>query len=111
LTFWSEKRLPLGLLKPFGYSAGRTSLHIACFCNWLTLDIALHIWKYVSSKKLHQAQDLAEEENAHRSMVKSMTKSMQKQRRPDSAKAFADDKTAPVHLPATTKKLLKCDKL
>jgi hypothetical protein len=34
-----------------------------------------------------------------------------KNRRPDSATAFADDKTAPVHLPAMTKKWLKHDKL
>jgi high-affinity iron transporter len=72
LSIWSEKQLPFALLKPFGYSAGRTQLQIACFWSWLILGICLHIWKYVSSKKLREAQDLAAEEKAHPSMVKSL---------------------------------------
>ena len=72
LTFWSEKKLPFALLKPFGYSAGRTQLQIACFWSWLTLGICLHIWKYISSKKLREAQALAEEEKEHPEMVKSL---------------------------------------
>lgn len=72
LSFWSEKKLPFALLKPFGYSAGRTQLQIACFWSWLTLGICLHVWKYVSSKKLREAQELAAEEKEHPSMVKSL---------------------------------------
>jgi high-affinity iron transporter len=72
LTFWSEKKLPFALLKPFGYSAGRTQLQIACFWSWLTLGIVLHIWKYISSKKLREAQELAAEEKEHPEMVKSL---------------------------------------
>ena len=72
LTFWSEKRLPFALLKPFGYSAGRTQLQIGCFWSWLTLGVVLHIWKYISSKKLRQAQELAEQEQEHPSIVKSL---------------------------------------
>lgn len=72
LTFWSEKQLPFALLKPFGYSAGRTQLQIACFWSWLTLGICLHVWKYISSKKLREAQALAEEEKEHPEMVKSL---------------------------------------
>jgi hypothetical protein len=34
--------------------------------------VILHIWKYVSSKKLREAQALADEEHAHPSMVKSL---------------------------------------
>jgi high-affinity iron transporter len=70
-TIWSEKQLPFALLKPFGYSAGRTQLQIACFWGWLTLGCILHLWKYLSSKKLRQAQELAAAEKAHPSMVKS----------------------------------------
>jgi high-affinity iron transporter len=72
LSIWSEKKLPFALLKPFGYSAGRTQLQIACFWGWLTLGICLHIWKFVSSKKLREAQELAAEEKEHPSMVKSL---------------------------------------
>jgi high-affinity iron transporter len=72
LSFWSEKKLPFALLKPFGYSAGRTQLQVACFWSWLSLGVILHIWKYVSSKKLREAQALADEEHAHPSMVKSL---------------------------------------
>jgi high-affinity iron transporter len=70
-TIWSEKQLPFALLKPFGYSAGRTQLQIGCFWGWLTLGCVLHVWKYMSSKKLLEAQQLAAEEKAHPSMVKS----------------------------------------
>lgn len=61
-TFWSEKKLPMALFKPFGYSAGRTQLQIACFWSWLVFGIALHAWKYASSKKIREAQDFAEAE-------------------------------------------------
>jgi high-affinity iron transporter len=71
-TIWSEKQLPFALLKPFGYSAGRTQLQIACFWSWLTLGCVLHAWKYVSAKKIREAQELAAEEKAHPSMVKSL---------------------------------------
>lgn len=71
-TIWSEKQLPFALLKPFGYSAGRTQLQIICFWSWLTLGTVLHIWKYISSKKIREAQEFAEKEHAHPSMVKSL---------------------------------------
>lgn len=71
LTIWSEKKLPFALLKPFGYSAGRTQLQMACFWGWLLLGVSLHIWKYVSAKKIKEAQELVAEEKAHPSMVKS----------------------------------------
>ena len=86
LTFWSEKKLPFALLKPFGYSAGRTQLQIACFWSWLVLGIALHIWKYISAKKIIEAQELADEEKAHPSMVKSLQET--------ASTAFADEETA-----------------
>lgn len=73
-TFWSEKKLPFALLKPFGYSAGRTELQIGCFWSWLVLGVVLHAWKYISSKKILEAQELAEAERAHPSMVKSLGK-------------------------------------
>lgn len=61
-TFWSEKQLPMALLKPFGYSSGRTQLQIACFWSWLVFGLVLHAWKNISSKKIFQAQGLAEAE-------------------------------------------------
>lgn len=88
LTFWSEKKLPFALLKPFGYSAGRTQLQIACFWLWLTLGIALHGWKYLSAKKIIEAQELADEERAHPSTVKSL------KGQETGSTAFADEETA-----------------
>ena len=63
-SFWSHKRLPMALLKPFGYSSKRTQLQIACFWSWFALTIILHFWKWYSSKKIFEAQALAEEELA-----------------------------------------------
>lgn len=63
-SFWSHKRLPFALLKPFGYSSKRTQLQIAAFWSWFALLIILHFWKWWSSKKIFEAQTLAEEELA-----------------------------------------------
>jgi len=63
-SFWSHKRLPMALLKPFGYSSKRTQLQIAAFWSWFALLIILHFWKWYSSKKIFEAQTLAEEELA-----------------------------------------------
>lgn len=96
LTFWSEKKLPFALLKPFGYSAGRTQLQIACFWLWLVLGIALHGWKYLSAKKIIEAQELADEERAHPSMVKSL------KGQETGSTAFADEETASGNSPSAS---------
>lgn len=62
--FWNEKKMPMALAKPFGYSAKRSQLQIACFWSWLIFGIILHAWKYISSKKIREAQDMAESEKA-----------------------------------------------
>lgn len=61
-SFWSHKRLPMALIKPFGYSSKRTQLQIAAFWSWLALLVIMHVWKWYSSKKMFEAQALAEEE-------------------------------------------------
>mmetsp|Transcript_18221 Transcript_18221/g.37927 ORF Transcript_18221/g.37927 Transcript_18221/m.37927 type:complete len:377 (-) Transcript_18221:139-1269(-) len=58
----SHKRLPMALVKPFGYSSSRTQLQIACFWSWLVLSACLHLWKLISTRKIRQAEELAEEE-------------------------------------------------
>uniref|UniRef100_A0A7S2A6Q8 Iron permease FTR1 n=2 Tax=Trieres chinensis TaxID=1514140 RepID=A0A7S2A6Q8_TRICV len=60
--FWAHKRLPMVILKPFGYSASRTQLQIACFWCWLTLLIVGHVWKWYSAKKITEAAELAKRE-------------------------------------------------
>ncbi len=50
--FWNHKRLPMALLKPFGYSASRTVLQIACFWSWTALALGVHYWKYTQSQKI-----------------------------------------------------------
>ena len=61
-TGWSEKRLPMAVFKPFGYSAGPTQLMTACFWLWLALGVFLHAWKYMSSKKIREAEESANAE-------------------------------------------------
>jgi len=68
-TGWSEKRLPMAVFKPFGYSAGPTQLMTACFWLWLVVGVFLHAWKYMSSKKLREAEESA---NAERDGAKTV---------------------------------------
>lgn len=46
----SHKKLPMVILKPFGYSSSRTILQMACFWSWTILFFTLHGLKYRSSK-------------------------------------------------------------
>ena len=72
-TGWSEKRLPMAIFKPFGYSAGPTVLMTTCFWLWLLFGIALHAWKYISSKKIREAQESANAEmNAPKTLEEPM---------------------------------------
>jgi len=61
---WSEKRLPMAVFKPFGYSAGPTQLMTAAFWIWLVFGVILHAWKYISSKKIRDAEESADAEIA-----------------------------------------------
>ena len=44
--FWDVHRLPMTILKPFGYNDSRTILEIACYWGWLALGVLLHYRKY-----------------------------------------------------------------
>jgi high-affinity Fe2+/Pb2+ permease len=50
-NFWSVKRLPMTLLKPFGYSDQRTVLQIVTFWTWLVFGLILHYVKYKRCRK------------------------------------------------------------
>eukprot|EP00544_Gedaniella_sp_CCMP2646_P003479 CAMPEP_0202491036 /NCGR_PEP_ID=MMETSP1361-20130828/8230_1 /ASSEMBLY_ACC=CAM_ASM_000849 /TAXON_ID=210615 /ORGANISM="Staurosira complex sp., Strain CCMP2646" /LENGTH=353 /DNA_ID=CAMNT_0049121029 /DNA_START=211 /DNA_END=1272 /DNA_ORIENTATION=- len=56
--FWSTDRLPMTILKPFGYTDTRSVLQIICFWTWLLLGIVLHCYKYKQSQRLLQEQAL-----------------------------------------------------
>lgn len=58
--FWSHKKFPFVLIKPFGYSSKRTVLQIATFWSWAALAAGLHYYKYKQSQKF-VAQKAAEE--------------------------------------------------
>lgn len=62
--FFNEKKLPMALVKPFGYSAKRSELQIACFWSWLVFGSLCHAWKWYSTKKIREAQELNEAEKA-----------------------------------------------
>jgi high-affinity iron transporter len=48
--FWSVNRLPMTIVKPFGYSDTRTILQIVCFWTWLGFGVVLHGFKYRQSQ-------------------------------------------------------------
>jgi len=50
--FWSVDRLPMTILKPFGYSDTRTVLEICCFWGWLILGCLLHYRKWRITKRV-----------------------------------------------------------
>ncbi|GKY95762.1 hypothetical protein MPSEU_000537000 [Mayamaea pseudoterrestris] len=52
-AFWDDGRLPMVLLKPFGYSSPRTVLQICIFWLWLLLCAALHYFKYWQTAKIN----------------------------------------------------------
>ncbi|KAL7574057.1 hypothetical protein ACA910_015635 [Epithemia clementina (nom. ined.)] len=49
--FWSIDRLPMTILKPFGYNDTRTVLQICIYWGWLLLGVVLHIYKYRRAPK------------------------------------------------------------
>ena len=55
--FWSVDRLPMTILKPFGYSDTRTVLQIVCFWVWLAFGVLLHYRKYRQSQTLVREED------------------------------------------------------
>ena len=59
---WSTDRLPMTILKPFGYTDTRSVLQIVCFWTWLVLGIGLHCYKYKQSKRLRLEQSLEQDE-------------------------------------------------
>lgn len=65
---WSEKKLPMAVFKPFGYSAGPTQLMVGAFWSWLVLGLVLHAWKYVSSKKIQAAEEFANAERCGKTL-------------------------------------------
>jgi len=58
--FWSVDRLPMTILKPFGYDDTRTVLQIVCFWSWLAFAALLHFRKYWISPKITQGQAVPE---------------------------------------------------
>lgn len=50
--FWDVERLPMTILKPFGYNDSRTVLEIVCYWSWMLLASLLHYRKYLISPKV-----------------------------------------------------------
>lgn len=49
--FWSVDRLPMTIIKPFGYNDSRTILEIVSFWCWLLLSAVLHYCKYKMARR------------------------------------------------------------
>lgn len=62
--FFNEKKLPMALVKPFGFSAKRSVLQIVSFWTFLCFGCLLHFWKWLSTKKIREAEEMAEAEKA-----------------------------------------------
>jgi high-affinity iron transporter len=56
-NFWDVDRLPMTILKPFGYNDSRTVLEICCFWLWLAFSALLHYRKYCISPKPSRTHD------------------------------------------------------
>jgi len=50
--FWSHKRFPMVMIKPFGYSHKRTVLQFVTFWVWFLAAIGYHYYKYQQSQKI-----------------------------------------------------------
>lgn len=66
-NFWDVHRLPMTVLKPFGYNNSRTVLEISCYWGWLALGAALHYRKFrrvpvLVKRKDNEANDSPEPE-------------------------------------------------
>ena len=55
---WSTNRLPMTILKPFGYSNSRTILQMVCFWGWLLCAVLLHYRKW---KECHTSTAIDED--------------------------------------------------
>lgn len=54
--FWDYKKLPMTLIKPFGYSHERTVLQMSCFWGWMFLLLGIHYKKWKDSEKFKAAE-------------------------------------------------------
>jgi high-affinity iron transporter len=61
---WDVNRLPMTVIKPFGYNDSRTVLEIVCFWSWLVLSGLLHYRKYRISPRFGQQPELADTREA-----------------------------------------------
>jgi high-affinity iron transporter len=59
---WDDNRLPMTILKPFGYSDSRTLLEILSYWTWLTMSAALHGRKFAVSPRVAN-RPIAQEES------------------------------------------------
>jgi len=55
--FWSVDRLPMTILKPFGYNDSRTILEIVCYWSSLIFAAALHYRKYRLAPRILPSED------------------------------------------------------
>lgn len=58
-NFWSHKRFPMVMFKPFGYSSKRTVLMFVTFWIWIVLALGAHYYNYNQSEKLFAEQTAA----------------------------------------------------
>lgn len=50
--FWSHKKFPMVIIKPFGYSSSRTMLQICTFWIWLSLSAGFHAYFIHCTRKV-----------------------------------------------------------
>mmetsp|Transcript_13401 Transcript_13401/g.19170 ORF Transcript_13401/g.19170 Transcript_13401/m.19170 type:complete len:329 (-) Transcript_13401:257-1243(-) len=69
---WSHERLPMTIIKPFGYSSSRTVLQICCFWSWFIILIGFHVWKIDQTQKLRKTGSITsddDEEKVSKDMI------------------------------------------
>lgn len=60
-AFWSHKKFPMVMIKPFGYSHKRTVLQFVCFWVWILVTIGYHYYKFQKSEKIKAEKQAAKE--------------------------------------------------
>lgn len=98
-AFWDHNKLPMTILKPFGYSSSRTLLQILAFWSWSFLTVFLHFRKYRQSMAI-----LAEREIDHHieiEMNESLQSSGDNQDTADDVEGATEDSSKKLELHAS----------
>ncbi|CAB9510475.1 iron permease [Seminavis robusta] len=92
--FWSIDRLPMTIIKPFGYSDTRTVLQMLCFWSWMIFGLLLHYRKWLITKRV-RAEHAAKNSPAPSTAEEGADSDCDDEGSGDSLPVIVEEKTAP----------------